>query len=136
MPSDRNLSEYMSGTQRKYPLTYLFSVLFIAANEEIPYILNDFTLGKSAATKACKALGWSVKWTSDKSLICTAPGRRAGHDCDKCDTWRLLVWTDGGTDISSAGQTYHTKAGRWYGGHQPCKGGWNLPLCDGAWDKS
>lgn len=46
------------------------------------------------------------------------------------------MWKDGGTDQSSNGQTYGTKAGKSYGGHNPCKPGWNLPECTEPWNAS
>ena len=96
-------------------------------------ILGSNPLTKEDAMQACTNMGWTVKWTSAKSLVCTKGSVAKGDNCNKCDTWRLLVWKDGGTDMSPDGQTYKTKAGRSYGGHSPCKGGWNLPECDTKW---
>jgi len=90
-------------------------------------------LTKEGAEKACKAIGWNVKWRSDSSLVCTKGGVSAGNDCNKCDTWRLMVWKDGGRDQAHGGKTYSTKAGHSYGGHSPCKVGWNLPNCNWKW---
>merc|ERR1712179_120494 len=44
-----------------------------------------------------------------------------------------MVWEDGGTAHTSGGEKYLTKAGHWYGGHNPCEQGWNHPECDGTW---
>merc|ERR1711997_667653 len=87
---------------------------------------------EQGARDYCASLGgeWSVEWESDRSVICTT--RSSGNNCDSCDTWRLLVWENGGTDMSPNGQTYETVAGKYYAGHHPCQGGWNLPLC-GDW---
>ena len=96
--------------------------------------ISGYSLDKSGATKACLAMtGWSVKWTSPKSLVCTKGGTSSGSDCNRCDTWRLLVWSDGGRDQAHGGQTYQTKAGKTYSGHNPCKTGWNLRHCPETW---
>jgi hypothetical protein len=44
----------------------------------------------------------------------------------------LVVFKNGGTDMSPAGQKYGTKAGYFYCGHKPCRSGWNLPF-GGVW---
>ena len=90
-------------------------------------------LDEEKATKACKTMGWTVGWIGDKSLICTAPGISYDNDCNSCETWRLLVWEDGGRDRLHGGEKYNTKAGRSYGGHNPCKEGWSLVQCHGSW---
>jgi len=91
---------------------------------------NPNPINKNLAIAYCKKIGWKVKWTSAKSLICTTAS--AGSNCNKCNTWRLLVWENGGTDMSSGGQAYRTSAGHMYAGHKPCRAGWNLPHC-GSW---
>ena len=88
---------------------------------------------KEGAKQACMRMGWSVKWESDSSLICTKGDVYYGSNCNKCDTWRLMVWKDGGSDMSQGGETYATKAGHSYGGHSPCMPGWNLPDCNKNW---
>jgi len=87
-------------------------------------------LTEQSARDACAAWGgsWSVVWTSDRSLICATVS--AGNNCNTCDSWRLMVWENGGTDMSPNGQAYATEAGHYYGGHNPCVSGWNLPHCD------
>ena len=69
-------------------------------------------INKALALAYCKKIGWKVTWTSSKSVICTRPGTSSGSNCNKCDTWRLLVWENGGTDQSSGGQVYRTTWGR------------------------
>ena len=97
------------------------------------YIFTGPTLDKKGAKKACKKLGWKVTWTSSKSLICTKKGTNYNQNCNNCKTWRLFVWKNGGIDQSSGGKKYGTIAGKSYGGHKPCRGGWNLPQCKKHW---
>jgi len=97
---------------------------------------DHFTLDKAGAIGACDAMGWIVGWINDAALICTAPGTSHDDDCNSCDTWRLLVWEDGGRDRIHGGEKYYTKAGRAYGGHSPCKQGWSLQACPGTWTKN
>jgi len=87
------------------------------------------------AVQRCSSFGsgWSVVRTSDKSITCAKSPTTSGSNCDTCDSWRLLVFQNGGTDQSPGGQTYQTKAGYYYGGHSPCQSGWNLPEC-GLWN--
>jgi len=73
---------------------------------------------------------WSVVWNSGRALICATVS--AGNNCNQCDSWRLMVWDNGATDQSPNGEVYATEAGQYYGGHSPCKAGWNLPHC-GSW---
>jgi len=98
--------------------------------------VDHFTLDKAGAIDACDSMGWTVGWIHDVSLICTAPGTSHDDDCNSCDTWRLLVWEDGGRDRIHGGEKYYTKAGRAYGGHSPCKQGWSLQSCPGTWTQN
>ena len=74
--------------------------------------------------------------TTANSLVCTK-GIQWNSNCNNCDTWRLLVWEDGGHEYEP-GSNYNgvqisTEAGKYYGGHSPCTSGDNFPLC-GEWD--
>ena len=85
----------------------------------------------SGAMSKCKDIGWSVSYQTSRSLICVAPGTTYRDNCSSCDTWRLMVWSDGGGERQAG---YPTKKGKWYGGHRPCTGEWNHPECPGRWD--
>merc|ERR1719262_532727 len=92
------------------------------------------TRDESGARRYCSGLGWLTKWKSrNGAIICTHPTKAsAGSNCNTCRTWRLVVFKNGGTDMSPARQRYATKAGYFYCGHRPCRTGWNLPL-GGLW---
>ena len=73
----------------------------------------------------------------DDALVCTLNSLSWYSYCNNCDTWRLLVWKDGGHAheagyIHFQGITVSTKAGKYYGGLDPCAWGDNFPLC-GEW---
>lgn len=89
---------------------------------------------EAGARRYCSSIGWLVKWKSrNGAVICTHPTRAsAGSNCNTCSTWRLVVYRNGGTDMSPANQRYQTKAGHFYCGHKPCRSGWNLPY-GGLW---
>lgn len=80
--------------------------------------------------------------TTKQSLICLCCGASFYNDCNSCDTWRMLVWEDGGVDPADSWShnygpvpppPYRTNAGKYYAGHKPCTGGCNnLPEC-GTW---
>ena len=48
------------------------------------------------------------------------------------------MWEDGATEFKKGEDTFYdenkfsTKAGKYYGGHKPCKKGDNYPIC-GVW---
>jgi len=107
---------------------------------------GSYSLDLRGATAACKAMKDSRNWSwkindrrvdmvGMKSLICTSHLSNWDDACAGCANWRLLVWSDGGKDMGqyTRGQTYYTKAGRSYGGHSPCRSGWNLPDCNKPW---
>ena len=91
------------------------------------------------AKKACNEFGngWSVKVVRDGSLVCTLNSVWWNENCNTCDNWRLVVWKDGAHEWPAGHSGYYgiqisTMAGRYYGGHQPCKEKDNFPLC-GEW---
>ena len=114
-----------------------------------------------AARKACQNFGegWVVGKVSDGALVCTKAGRTYQSNCAwgpkrkyceaadllirqelrdcgvECDTWRLVVWDDGSNEykLDENNPRYSTKAGKYYGGHLPCKPGDNYQLC-GDWN--
>ena len=76
---------------------------------------------------------------SDGALICTLNSVDWGSNCNKCDTWRMLVWQNGAHEHEQGYSSYNslrvsTKAGKYYGGHNPCRYEDNFPLC-GEWGK-
>ena len=94
----------------------------------IPLFKLDDWLNLEGAKAACSSIGsnWKVTRTTEGSLVCsTVPW---SENCNDCDSWRLLVWRDGACEIS-AHDTYSkcksaaTKAGHFYCGYKPCKGG-------------
>ena len=73
----------------------------------------------------------------DGSVVCTLNSLHWSSNCNKCDTWRLVVWKDGAHERGPGYGGYNgiqisTKAGRYYGGHDPCMTGNNFPFC-GEW---
>merc|ERR1719460_2862649 len=87
---------------------------------------------EGAARAYCSSIGWLTVWRTPKSIICAKPGTSAYKVCNTCSTWRLVVYKNGGRDISHGNQRYPTKAGHFYCGHKPCKSGWNMPY-GGVW---
>ena len=105
------------------------------------YISNciiSFKLGHElnlkGAKSACKLFGskWKMTRKTEGSLVCsTVPWYK---NCNKCDSWRLLVWIDGACDISkydpySKCRNNATLTGHYYCGYDPCKSG---DLSDGG----
>merc|ERR1711937_709521 len=86
------------------------------------------------AKDVCVAMGWTVNEVSANggAIVCTSPGTSSGANCNTCDTWRLMVFVDGGQDQSPGGEAYDTVAGSYYSGHTPCSSGNNLDYC-GVW---
>ena len=84
---------------------------------------------ESAARAYCSALGsdWSVQYTdiSGGSLYCLKDGTITNSNCNDCDTYRIVVWKDGGgeTKHDSGSYPFQTKAGNVYSGHDPCRNG-------------
>lgn len=103
-------------------------------------------MNEQSARAACKQFGaaWSVDKVTDGSLVCTKDDTRWENNCDTCNTWRLIVWKDGGIEYTKGTSWYNarakaskfhftTKAGKYYAGHDPCVGRTdNFPLC-GNW---
>ncbi len=74
------------------------------------------------------------------SLVCTLNSLAWGNNCNKCSTWRLVVWKDGAHEYEAGSNNYDgvqlsTKVGNYYGGHEICAHGDNFPLC-GEWGYS
>ena len=87
---------------------------------------------------ACRNFGddWSVQRITDRALVCTKGSTEALSNCDYCDSWRLVVWEDGGFERSKGErknkpESMLTFAGKYYGGKSPCRSN-NYPLC-GDW---
>ena len=90
----------------------------------------DSPLNLESARATCSSFGsnWNVTRTTEGSIVCSnVPWHR---NCETCDSWRLLVWIDGACEIGkydpyskckTSGKT--TKAGQFYCGYNPCKGG-------------
>ena len=73
--------------------------------------------------------GWSIKKELATSLICTKGHVSEDENCNTCETWRMIVWEDGGKDHTCS-ETVSTKAGKIYGGHPPCTCGDNHLTCN------
>ena len=88
----------------------------------------DGGLNLEGARTACQKFGsnWKETYTTDGSIVCsTVPFTKV---CNKCDSWRLLVWTDGAYEVRkndnyNTWEKAATSAGHYYCGHNPCKGG-------------
>ena len=89
--------------------------------------VND-RLNVVSAKTTCELFGkdWEIKRTNEGSIVCAkVPAKENCHDCR---TWRLLVWIDGACDLTvtpNVGECEGsgTKAGHYYCGYHPCKGG-------------
>mmetsp|Transcript_87338 Transcript_87338/g.154836 ORF Transcript_87338/g.154836 Transcript_87338/m.154836 type:complete len:707 (-) Transcript_87338:94-2214(-) len=95
-------------------------------------------LTQAHAIAACGRDGFSFEWSSGNgAIICTIPPHDWSDAClsagADCDTWRLYVFEEGGSDRSHGDELYETRAGRFYCGHDPCMAGWNLAL-GGTWN--
>ena len=103
-------------------------------------------LDLTSAIHACQKFGndWKVRKVLDRALVCTKGSTRWSQNCNSCETWRLVVWEDGGWDENKGwSRTYKGKttgpfysmstvAGKYYGGANPCRRGDYFPLC-GEW---
>ena len=107
------------------------------------FILNIIYLpvldfDERSANITCQNFGsdWSVDRIQSKALVCTKDGIDWQENCDDCTTWRMIVWQDGGceNDIYCKRDSIATVAGKYYGGHSPCKSGNNYQEC-GVWVK-
>ena len=92
----------------------------------------------NSAIVACRNFGddWSVQRVTDRALVCTKGSTKASSNCDYCDSWRLVVWEDGGFERSKGErknkpESMLTVAGKYYGGKSPCRSN-NYSLC-GDW---
>ena len=58
----------------------------------------------NSAIVACRNFGddWSVQRITDGALVCTRGSSTAFSNCDYCDSWRLVVWEDGGFERSKS----------------------------------
>ncbi len=82
------------------------------------------------ATDWCLGKGWRVSGApASGNLICTAPNVVAGQDCNACDTYNVVNWTQGLTDRYCGGP-WVANAGDVYSGHSPCECGDNLDFCE------
>ena len=100
-------------------------------------------LDESNARRACHNFGhgWAVSKVAEGALVCTFRGVTWEMNCKPCNEWRMIVWIDGSHDFlekekrrifGNFNWTLSTKAGKYYGGLNPCKPGNNYPLC-GDW---
>ena len=92
-------------------------------------------LTSSDARIHCTRFGaeWGVDKETSGSIVCTRNGVRWNSNCNSCDTWRLIVFKSGSDEYGTGSMS--TAAGSYYGGHSPCTGGDNFPLC-GYWPNS
>ena len=97
-------------------------------------------MNETDAREACKNFGarWAVVKVTDGALVCTLNGLSWSSNCNKCSAdWRMIVWRDGANEYPKDNSNYKnlklsTKAGKYYGGHDPCIHGNNYPIC-GDW---
>ena len=95
-------------------------------------------LMERSANSTCQNFGpdWSVDRIKSNALVCTKRGVIWSDNCNDCTTWRMIVWQDGGfADDTYNGQSISTVAGKYYGGHSPCKDLDNFQDC-GVWGSS
>jgi len=100
--------------------------------------LGQFDLMERLANSTCQNFGpdWSVDRIKSNALVCTKRGVIWSDNCNDCTTWRMIVWQDGGfADDTYNGQSISTVAGKYYGGHLPCKDLDNFQEC-GVWGSS
>ena len=100
-------------------------------------------LGEAGAIKACENFGsdWKVSKITDRTVICTKGSTRWVATCNSCETWRMLVWEDGGFEHNKGYSVYKgeyindrlTVAGKYYGGHDPCARPWDRYTLCGDW---
>ena len=94
-------------------------------------------LGFEDAIKACNSFegNWTVTRKAHGSIICsTVPWTK---NCNKCNTWRMLVWMDGAcekikNDFTPCKANLNTKIGHYYCGHNPCTDSGDF-LYGGVW---
>ena len=76
------------------------------------------------AEKACKSFGtrWKITRKAHGAAVCSTVSWE--KNCNKCDSWRLLVWNDGACEKikndATKCQSNITKGGHFYCGHDPC----------------
>ena len=82
---------------------------------------------QAAAEAYCNSLGstWSIGYTDagGGSLYCLKDGTTSDSNCDSCDTYRIVVWKDGGgeTKHDTTSYPFNTIAGNVYSAHTtPC----------------
>ena len=104
-------------------ISYMASSATSSSNSNV--ILNPiWPMNQMSAESACRALGtrWKVTRIFDGSLICSTI--EWTKNCHNCNTWRLLVWTNGSTDRfrSQTNPCLRNKTleGHYYCGHNPC----------------
>ena len=85
------------------------------------------TPSQASAESYCGSLGstWSIGYTDagGGSLYCLKDGTTSDSNCDSCDTYRIVVWKDGGgeTKHDTTSYPFNTIAGNVYSAHTtPC----------------
>jgi len=81
-----------------------------------------------SAKAHCDSLGnsWQMVYTNRKKgvMYCLKKGTSSGSNCNQCNTYRIIVWKDGGGEEKhcSGRYSYNTKAGYVYPAHvSPCR---------------
>lgn len=85
---------------------------------------RTFSGGFQGARNYCARMsGWSVAYEDEPrgSLYCLKDGTGTGSNCNNCDSYRILVWKNGGgeTKHDAGSYPFTTTAGRIYGSHNP-----------------
>lgn len=90
------------------------------------------SVGLTAAQNYCNGLGsgWNIAYTDQTggSLYCLYGSIGTGSNCNDCNTYRIVVWLDGGgeTKHDSGSYPFATTAGNVYSAHtNPCSIGPN-----------
>lgn len=101
----------------------------LAANltaEEVSMVdMDRGVYSYGAAVAYCNRLkGWYIAYVNHGKgvLYCLKSGTKTSSNCNKCDTYRIVVWKNGGGEEKHCPGWYSTKAGNVYPAHvNPCR---------------